>query len=67
MNHLKSAFTSAIITEIWLGNLTSLNISEFFLLTFGALEIGFLHLWDGVGGSDDNTLESNKFVNLAWV
>jgi len=67
VNHLESASTSAIITEIRLGNLTSFDKFEFLLLTFGALEIGFFHLWDCVGGSDNNTLESDKLVDLARV
>jgi len=67
VNHLESASTSAIVTVIWLGDLTSFDKFEFLLLTFGALEIGFLHLWDCIGGSDNNTLESDKFVDLTWV
>ena len=67
VNHLKSASTPAIVAEVWLSDLTSLDVSEFLLLTFGALEIGFFHLWDSVGGSDDNTFKGDKLVNLTWV
>lgn len=55
MNHLKSHSASALVTILWLCNLSSLNILIFFLHTFCAPVAGLFHFWDGVGSSDHNT------------
>lgn len=67
VHHFKSESAIAVFANFWLGDFSALDIFAFFALALGAPEGGLLHLWSGIRSSNNNTLQSNEFVNVRWV
>lgn len=67
VNHLEGESVVAPLTELWLRDLSTLDVLVDFELALGASEASLFHLGGGVGGSDDDTLEGDELVNVRWV
>ena len=67
VDNLERVALVAVLTEGWLLDAASLYASFLFSLTFHALEVSFFHLRYNITVANDNSSESDKFINMVGV